>query len=94
MWLIVSGIILRIIYEFVAALCVAVDFVRWKIAMCAEHRIPWTLGKAARELWRRWVYFYLNEHEERWRGAHGWWNGYRDWGVNKSDDERPAGSKA
>jgi hypothetical protein len=86
LWLIVAGFVARLCYELGAALCVAVDWLRWQLAMCAEHRSPWTLGKAARAFWRRWVDFALNGYEHTsWESAHGWWRGFRDWGVHKRD---------
>lgn len=74
--------VLRLACELGLAFCVAVDWVRWAVAMKREHKLPMTWKYMPEALLRRWWHFACHDHRTcKWGGQYGYWQGFRKWGV-------------
>lgn len=81
-WVGVAGLALRLAYELGIALCVAVDWLAWQLAMCREHKAKVKWLRLPALFLKCWWRFATDGHgNTTWSSSNGYWNGFRKWGV-------------
>lgn len=80
-WLAVAGYVLLLAYHAGKGFCVAVDWLRWRLAINRASGLPLLLRTLPKAFALRWWEFTLSPSGSRFYGKYGCWEGYRKWTV-------------
>jgi uncharacterized membrane protein (Fun14 family) len=89
-WCAIGVYLLSLAYIAGRGLAIAVDWLRWRLAINRASGLPLNWKSIARAFGRRWVEFTVSPTASSFYGQYGCWEGYRRWSVYERSSSAPS----